>query len=495
MKVFKELTFDSLIYGASNFLGKVIGFLLLPIYTVHLTPYDYGITAMLAFVPVIFAPLASMGITQAIFRRYNLPSDEVDQSLVLATGSFTVLISSLVLLLIGLLVGDTLTVLLIDDVDLVELLDLTLYTAFASSIGSVFTVVLRAERKVVALGVARILELLITVGISIYLVVYLEKGVFGVVFSGLIGAIFSVIIMVILCWKYLVLRFSMVELGKLLNYGLPFLPHRLLAFGSTFIPQYYIKTFLGLSVSGIYDVALRFALPLTFIVGSVQAAWVPLKYQIHKEQEDADQVFRKVISTYLLFLLIVLLVLAATGPELLRLFTDEKFNDAAGLLPIVLLIPFAQAVYFMMGTGFEFTENTKPMPIISGAGLLVSIVSILGLVDWLGIYAALLGIILCWAVMAILARYFAKQRYYVPLNMKVISFFLVCSLLITLSFYLIQDFELVRQRLLLELAGFLIIGFTVIFYLRRNHDFNSLNLKSIAFLGMFNKFFVWLKRY
>ena len=42
-----ELLKDALAYGTSSIVQKLIGFLLIPLYTRHLDPSDYGILAML----------------------------------------------------------------------------------------------------------------------------------------------------------------------------------------------------------------------------------------------------------------------------------------------------------------------------------------------------------------------------------------------------------------------------------------------------------------
>lgn len=494
MKVFKALTFDSLIYGASNFLGKVIGFLLLPLYTSYLTPYDYGIVAMLAFVPIFFGPLASMGITNAIFRRYNLRADKEEQSNILSTGAYAVFFNSLLFLGIGLLFGKPLAKFLVDDTALSQLVEVSIYTAFATSIAAVFTVVLRAERKVVTIGIVRLFELLVTIGSTIYLVVYQDQGVMGVLIGGLVGAVCAMVLIIICCLKYMRFSFDRIELQAMMSYGLPFLPHRLLTFGSTFLGQYLIKTYVGLSATGLCDIALRFAVPLTFIVGSVQSAWVPLKFQIHREEEDASLIFKKVISTYLIFVLAIFLALATFGPELLRLFTAPEFHSAANLLPFVLLIPLARSAYFMLGTGFEFTNNTKPVPLISGAGIIALLASSFPLIRYFGIYGAIGGLVICWIVMTALVRYFARARYYVPLNSKTLWFFILCSVFTTVLCFSFQLIDTTFYRFVMEAIFCFCSLLGILVFLMRSKDFQSLDLERFTIFGMLNRIFILLKR-
>lgn len=483
MKVFKALATDSLVYGASNFLGKIVGFLLLPLYTAYLTPYDYGIVAMLAYVQIFFVPLSSLGITNAIFRRFNLLVDENEQSKVLSTGVIGVVISALFFFLLAFLIQGPLTVFLIDDVSLVFLMQLSLYTALIKSVSAIFIVVLRAERQVLKIGVIKIVELIISICLSILFVVYFDKGVLGVIAGNLGGAILSFLMTVGFSYGKISFSFSLSELKELLSYGLPYLPHRMLSYGSAFLGQYLIKSYVGLEGSGLFDIALRFAIPLTFIVGSVQSAWVPLKFQIHREEENPSLVFKRVISNYLSFLLGIYVMLSFTGPELLRLFTAEAFHEAAYLLPIVLLIPLSKAAYFMLATGFEFNNNSKPMPIISGLGFLSLLMVSLPLISVIGIYGPIFGIVASWIVMTVIIRRYAMKRFYVPLNINSLNIFTITAAIVCFASYSVQGIEALNIRVLAETSLLFLVAVVFWFLIKFHFNFVPADITHFPFFG------------
>src|SRR5687767_1279364 len=77
---------DSATYGASGAITQLIGFILLPLYTKHLSPADYGISSMLAVINLIFGAVANLGIQNAIFRNFNRTDDEDRRREVLSTG-------------------------------------------------------------------------------------------------------------------------------------------------------------------------------------------------------------------------------------------------------------------------------------------------------------------------------------------------------------------------------------------------------------------------
>lgn len=71
---------DAATYGASSLVGQVLNFLLVPLYTQCLDTAQYAISGMLAIVTLLFAPLANLGMTNAIFRRYKDLNDITYQS-------------------------------------------------------------------------------------------------------------------------------------------------------------------------------------------------------------------------------------------------------------------------------------------------------------------------------------------------------------------------------------------------------------------------------
>ncbi len=489
IKTLKELAKDTFTYGFASALGQIIGFLLLPIYTTHLSVRDYGVMAMITFISMFFTPLANLGITNAIFRRFNLHKEESSQIKSLSTGSIFVFFSSLVLLYLGFFFSRELTYLLVNDVKYEYLVKISLITSFFVSLAQVFTVVLRARRKVTQIATVRVIELLITIGFSVYFVVALKLGIEGIVKGALIGSVFGCLMQYILCFKMIKFKLKIDELKELLKYGLPFLPHRLMSFGLGFVSQFFIKEFIGLEETGLYNIAFRFTLPLGFIIGSVQSAWVPIKFQTHREEGSKSAViFRQLISFYFIILILLYSGSAILGPELLRLMTASEYHNAVYILPFVLLVPFSRGIYYMLGTGFEFTKNTKPMPLVSGAGIIALFVIGYFSLDALGIYGIILGLIASWIVMASVIRYFAVTRFFVPINLKLIVKLFILAVLLGFTVYLIQN-KTIGIRLIVET---ILVIFSISVFIKLildNKDLESLDIKKYP---IFSKLYSFL---
>lgn len=469
----KNLSKDTFAYGLTDMIAKIIGFVLLPIYTVYLSQEDYGIISMLSFIQLFFIPIASCGMSNAVFRRFNLFKEEDMQIKVLSTGALFVATSSAILFLTGIAISEPLTKFLVDDVACIKLTYFALILSFMFSISSLLSVTLRARRKVKEIAIARLTELICSVGISIVLVVQLDYGVQGVFIGQIIGAFIGMSIQYMYCNDLLKFTFEYQEFKNMFSYGIPYLPHRLIGIGILFYTQYLIKESFGLSANGLYNIATKFALPLVFIVNAVQKAWVPLKFQIHKEEKNPAGVFSNMISLYFLMMGLLFACCVFVLPDLMKIFVDEAFYDASALIPFALLIPLGTGFYYMFGTGFEFTNNTKPAPFISGAGFLFLLLGSYILGDNKSVVNIISLLFGSWILMGLCVRYFAKKRFLVEINKVFVGYYFSCILASLLVVKLTEGSTFWQRILVCGLSLFFTIMVSVIIF-EKSDDFKGI---------------------
>lgn len=426
----KELVTDSATYGASSALGGLIGFFMLPLYTRLLSPADYGIMAMLALLAALFPPVANLGMTNAIFRRFNVSKDRAEQQLVLGTGAASVLLGSGVLLAITLTVAEPFGRLLFGMPERALLVQLTLITAALASVAAVPTVILRAERRVRLAAGLNLLRLSVSVSLTVWLVAFERIGVLGVVLGSLVGEGTVLVAAFSATARSFRPTFDRGMWKKMVSYGLPFLPHRVQTIGLTYFGQYLIRVLLGLQPTGLYNIALKVATPVSFVVTSVQRAWVPIKFQIHAEDENPGASFSFIASYYFAVLSYLWVGVSLWGPEVVRLMTTEEFHGAALLVPVVALIPITQSLYFVFGTGFGFSDDTKPAPLVSLAGLATLTVSSLILIPTFGPAGAALGTVGAWFLMARLIYRLAQARFPVSYDWQILTRFALAALIV-----------------------------------------------------------------
>lgn len=437
LKKLLGLLSDAAVYGATSVLSQVISFCLLPLYTSYLTPRDYGIVAMLNIISVIYQPLANLGISNAIFRRFNRCKDEDERRTVLGTGLVGIATSSLILLSVAGFFWNPLGKLLLGEGtgDHNVLVLLTLGTGFITSINAVPQTVLRAQRRVKTIGVLTILEVSTTILTTVFLVAVLEWGVLGVIAGSMAGEVIFGVVLAASTFRDLVPKLDRSILRSMLSYGLPLVPHQLQIVGLAYVSQYMLRELAGLRDAGLFNMAQKFALPVALVVNAIQRAWVPYKFQIHAEDEDPRAFFRTAVTYYVAGTAYLWLGVSLWGPELLRVMTTDSFHEAALLVPAAALIPLSGGLRSMFSTGRELTDNTGPLPLVAFFGLVAVVVAGLLLIPRFGAMGAAFATSIGWIVQAIGGYWLAQRAFRIDYQWSLIAGFLVLSAGLVVIFY------------------------------------------------------------
>lgn len=379
-------------------------------------------------------------MTNAIFRRFNQVQDVEERQQVLSTGLVSVAASASVLCALGLLGAEPLTRLLIGSAESgVLLVQLTLATALLTTLGEVPFVTLRADRRVKTIAVLNLVRLAVTVALTIWLVVVREMGVLGFVVALLASALVFVAVEFGLTWRAFRAAARASTWRTMARYGLPFVPQHVQAVGLAYFGQYVVAEMLSLEQAGIYNVALRFALPVAFVVGMLQKAWVPYKFEVHATDEKPERFFRSSMIYYGAGLSYLFAGVAVWGPEAVRLMTAPAFHGATVLVPLLALVPLMQGFYFMLGTGIELTDDTRKLPLVATAGLATVVVLSLLLVPPFGAGGAALATACGYVVMGLVIYRFSQRHFQIDYDFALLGSILVLSLLAAAGGILLQD--------------------------------------------------------
>ncbi|REK10851.1 MAG: hypothetical protein DWQ37_15540 [Planctomycetota bacterium] len=429
LKRLLNLLSDAAVYGVSSMLSRIVGLLLMPLVTRYLTTEQYGIVTMLSVISLLFMPVGNLGMSNAIFRRFNLEKDPQARASVLSTGLLSVVGSSLLLLMLTMLAAGPIARFVVGDASAVALVRVSLVSAAIAAIGMVPFVALRAARRVKSAAAVNVGKVLVSLVATVLLLVVWELGIWAVVIGTLTSEVATMVVLVAMAFPNFRAGFAWDTWKRMAAYGLPFVPHHLQAAAMDLFGIYIVRDMLGLGPAGLYAVATRFASPINFIVSSVQQSWVPYKFQVHAEGSDARSFFQSTFTYYVAALSYLWVGAALWGPDTIRLMTDVDFHPAASLIWAVGLIPVMQGLYFMSGTGLELSDNTRPLPLVSLFGLITVIVSAFVLVPRFDALGAALSGTLGWLAMAVVLYAISQRRYAISYDWPTIAWFVAMAAL------------------------------------------------------------------
>ena len=112
----KILGRHGLTYGVGMVLSRIIGFLMIPVYTHYLKPSDYGVYQLVGITLEVIGIVLSFGIANAVNRFYYDDKEVKDPNIVISTVCVVIPIISIVVLVVLSVFSKHLEFLLITDI-------------------------------------------------------------------------------------------------------------------------------------------------------------------------------------------------------------------------------------------------------------------------------------------------------------------------------------------------------------------------------------------
>lgn len=330
----RHLVKDSAIYAVGTIASRLVGFIMIPVYTRVLTPADYGIIETIVRLVDIIGLFLALGLAEALLRHYYIAKDEEDRKRLVGT-VFTlnlavVLVGGLLVLpfsshlaemafghsryshyvavsLIGMLVGN-----------LIEL-PLTLW---------------RAEGKAWRFTSVSLMKLTTQLATNIVLVVWLRWGVWGVVLSGLIDAVVWSTLLGVAVRRRYGFCWDATWLKPVLRYGLPLVPAALSQFVLHFSDRFFLTRYATGSDLGLYSLAYRFGMLASVFYGIIGRAWWPWVFRV--AQSENSSAFLRRGSAFILLTGAVFCAGVILGASpVIRLVAAPPFWRSAEFVPLL----------------------------------------------------------------------------------------------------------------------------------------------------------------
>jgi O-antigen/teichoic acid export membrane protein len=459
----KELTKDTALYGISTIVGRFLGFILVPFYTNVFSPDEFGIQsyiyAFLAFGNIIYI----YGMDAAFMKFATV--DSMDKRKVFSTGYVFVFATTFVFSLI----------LLISHGWLAEKADISEYSGILPFVvGILFldtaTLIpfseLRLERKAARFTTIKIINIIINVSLNFILILGFGYGIEAIFISNFVASAFSLLALIPTISENLKLVIDRYSLKKMLYFGLTYLPASIAAMIVQVIDVPIIRALTDEATMGIYRANYKLGIFMLLFVSMFHYAWQPF-FLTNAKEENAKEIFAKVLSLFLIFTSLIWVVLSLfidnlAGIEFLpgRSFIGKEYLSGTIIVPVILLAYIFHGLYINFIAGIYLEEKTKYLPAITGLGAAVNIVSNLLLVPHIGIMGGAISTLLSYFVMACGIFMVSQKFYKINYDYKIIiKVFVIVALISTIYYYNIIAGEVNIILKISLLLGYIILMF------------------------------------
>jgi O-antigen/teichoic acid export membrane protein len=402
---------NTLIYATGEGLTRLVGFVMLPIYTRFLTPADYGVLELLSMTIEVVAMIAGIGIASSVFKFYADAEDSRSGRLVISTATTAVILLAAVTAFLGFLASPLLADLVLGSAGEPLYFRLFFLIYLVQSASAIPFLLLRLEERAVLFVGISLAKLVGMLSLNVFFVVGLEMGVLGILLSNLIVTGASGLGLLVYLYVRTGWGFSAARLRAMVAFGFPMVFWFLGSFILVFSDRYFVNHFTGTEAVGLYSLAYKFAFILSGLAfAPFQMFWDPQRFLIAR-QENALEIFRRVFLYLNLVIGAVGLVIVLFVEDLLRIMADPAFLPAHRLVPLVVA---AQIVYLWTAytnLGLFLKSKTQVLAMMSGVVVATVLLLNLLLIPRFGTMGAALATLVAYSV-RMGGVYFFSQRAY-----------------------------------------------------------------------------------
>jgi O-antigen/teichoic acid export membrane protein len=455
---------SSLIYGLGNYGVKLVGFLLIPVYTRYLAPADYGVMALVsAFGQALFIFL-NLGQSTALFRFYYEDDTPEGRERVIAGSLWIALVISTPITLLALTLSAPTSRLLLGDSTLWKLVAVGILTVACRQLLRLPFAVLRADERDTRYATWSVMRTALSAGLAIVLVVVVRLGVWGVLLSQLLAEAICCVILVPPIARSLRAGWVGTQMREQLTFGLALVPGAMAGFALDLSDRFFLRHYSTLDQVGLYSLGYRLGEIIFFVTAAVQLAW-PQFIFANRKSPQAKELYSYATTYYVAGMLFLVLGLSAVAPELVQLMAAPEYHAAAPVVPIIALAGMCEGLRYVVTIGIAFQRRPIIRSAAMGAAALVNVVLNVLLIPTYGMmgaaWATLAGFITLIAVEFAVARHFYPIPYqharFVKIVGVVVLLYVACSLMPSGT----------PLAVAAEKAGLLMVGFPMLLWLAR----------------------------
>jgi len=334
----RSLVKSSFLYAVGNVAIRIVGFLMIPVYTRFLTTSDYGLIELIDLVTNVAAiafGLNAMG--SAMIRIYHDRKDPAWQASVISSSIITLGGGGILLCVLGVAVAPWLARSVIGSDHYTTLLQATFITLVAGNVLEVCLTYLRIKDRALHFVLFSFANLVVTLALNIWFIVYMGLGVWGFVLSKVIASGLGTAYLLLITLRDVGIRWNGEAVRRMIRFGSPLIVASLSSFAVHFLDRFILNHEDSLGTVGIYSLAYKFGFMITYFVGTpFHRAWNARLYA-HTDEEGWRERFGNVLRLLTFFLLFAWVGLSALVDEAITVMATPPYHAAMLFVPWIAL--------------------------------------------------------------------------------------------------------------------------------------------------------------
>ncbi len=440
MGILSKLASQTAIYGLSSIFGRFLNYLLVPLYTYYFSAADYGVVSEFYAYAGFFSVVLLFGFETGYFRfRDKL---QTGKDLAYSTALIFVLLVNVGFFLTLALVKQPLAAAM----NYASHPDYVLWFTVILTLDSVAAIPfarLRAENKALRFASIKVIEILVTIGLSLFFIMYcptvyspqpqswLEQAISQVYQPSIgLGYIFIANVIASSVKFFLLLPqlrglfwgFDRALFMRMLRYSSPMVVIGFAGIINEMLDRALLKYLLpydvntNLELLGIYGACYKLSVLMSLFIQAFRYAAEPFFFA-YADKQDARPIYAKVLTYFVIFCVFIFL-LVTLYLDFFKYFLGTPFRAGLEVVPILLLANLFLGIYVNLSIWYKLTDRTLLGALVSLSGAVLTIVLNMQWIPEFGYVGSAWATLICYASMALLSYLLGRKYYPVAYDVK-----------------------------------------------------------------------------
>ena len=394
----------SVVYFVGNALTQIITLLLMRFVTGNISPEEYGFFNLVTTISNLAIPFVTLQIADAVFKFVLKSKNDSEKKEYFSICFFVSAISIVIIYAAVFVISGFYTI--------QHTFWVATYIASYALI-SIYHKITRSLGKNRILVVSNLAKTCIFLLLEIVLISYWDMGIKALLLAHIISTSFAIIYTEtrIKALKYFSLKsLNFSSFKRMMKFSVPLIPNAVFWWLTSSINSVIVSLKLGMDVNGIYSVSSKFTSALTMITNVLNMSWQDTA--IADYGKDNFSTF--LTNTFNRFIKLIFSAIAVLMPLIclvLPYMIDPSYYDAIKFTPFLLIASGISTMSGFMAQIFTGKGKTQTILITSIFGMIVNIITILILIDKIGLWAAVWGSLAADSALFIIRIILARKEF------------------------------------------------------------------------------------
>lgn len=437
----KRLAKETAVYGLSSILGRVLNWLLVPMYVrVLANTGQFGIVTNLYAWTALLLVILTYGMETGLFRFIN-NKDEKEPLQVYSTTLISIGGTSLLFFVLGLILLSPISSVL-GYSDTPEYVAMLIGIVALDAFTSMPLAYLRYQKRPLRFVAVRLINIFLTIGLNLFFLLlcpwlykhypqavswfYIPDYGVGYIFvSNLIAsaALFLMLIPQLTGFRY---TFNRPLLKRILRYSLPILILGIagvlnqtadkIIFPFLFSDRDYSESQLG-----IYSACFKIAVVMVMFIQAFRYAYEPFIFAKSKGEGD-KKTYAEAMKYFTIFSLFIFLGVMFYI-DIIKYFVSPEYYAGLPVVPIVMLGELFFGIYYNLSLWYKLTDQTQWGAYFSTFGCVVTVAIILVYAPVYGFMACAWASFVCNLLMMLLSYFIGQKKFPIKYDLRTIGIY------------------------------------------------------------------------